>query len=88
MKYCDYTITNLLPWLDIAKVIGLCIACVPILFVGELIDINALIRAMLFATVYALVFLFLLINSGIDDVREFVLRHVEALTVMRWRLSE
>ena len=74
MKYCDYTISNLLPWLDIAKVIGLCLACIPILFVGELLDINALVRAILFATVYALVFLFLLINSGIDDVREFILR--------------
>jgi len=74
LKFCDYTIAGLLPWLDIGKVLLLCLVCVPVLLIGDMVDVNALIRSLLFASIYSVVYLMLLMKLGIDDVREFMLR--------------
>ena len=77
MKYCDYTLAELLPWADIGKVILLCLVCVPVLLIGGMIEVGALIRSLLFASIYSLLFLVLLMKLGIDDVREFILRFLK-----------
>jgi hypothetical protein len=74
MKYCDYTFSGLLPWVDIGKVVLLCLACVPVLLIGDMIEVGALIRSLLFASIYSLLYLVLLMKLGIDDVREFISR--------------
>jgi len=74
MKYCDYTFAGLLPWVDIGKVVLLCLACVPVLLIGDMIEVGALIRSLLFASIYTLLYVVLLMKLGIDDVREFILR--------------
>jgi O-antigen/teichoic acid export membrane protein len=74
MKYCDYTVAGLLPWVDIGKVVLLCLACVSVLLIGDMIEIGALVRSLLFASIYSVVYLTLLMKLGIDDVREFILR--------------
>lgn len=79
MKHCDFSLAGLLPWVDIAKVAMLCLVCVPVVLVGELIEIHPMIRALLFASAYSAIYLFLLVNVGIGDVREFILRQLRRI---------
>jgi O-antigen/teichoic acid export membrane protein len=77
MKHYDYSLAGLLPWADVAKVALLCLVSFPIVLVGEMIEIHALMRAILFASIYSVFYIFLLVNSGIEDVREFILRAIK-----------
>ena len=73
-KYCEYTIAELLPWLDIAKVAILTIACATILVLGNRVALDPFVRMLVFSAIYTFVYIVALINIGIDDVRTFILR--------------
>lgn len=73
-KYCEYTFAGLLPWLDIAKVATLTIACAAILVLGGRVALDPIIRMLVFSAIYTSVYIVILVNIGIDDVRTFILR--------------
>jgi len=72
MKYCEFSMAELLPWSDLAKVTTICMVCIPILFAGELLPMGPLIRAILSTGAYAAVFVGLLSKCGIPEINNFL----------------
>ena len=70
MKYCEFSLSELLPWSDIAKVVVLCLAGIPILYGGEWLPIGSLTRAILFGAVFTAVYVGLLSKSGIPEITD------------------
>lgn len=73
MKYCEYTLPEMLPWYQIAKVTVICMICIPILYVAENLPLVPLGRAVIGGALYIVVLLGLLSRSGIPDISQFIL---------------
>lgn len=72
MKYCGYSLGGLLRWTDISKIVVLCFACLPILLLGDAIEIHPMLRAAAFTFLYSLTYVGLLAKVGIDDVGRLI----------------
>ena len=74
MRYCEYSLSALLPWSDMAKIGVFCLVGIPILYAGEWLPIGSLTRAVLFGAGYAAAYVGLLSKSGIPEITDFLAR--------------
>lgn len=72
MKYCEYSLAELLPWTELAKVTVLCLVCIPVLILGDLFNIAVFWRAVLFGGLYVLLYTSLLTTLRISEVNDFL----------------
>ena len=74
IKYCDYTVSTMLPWAEIGKVTLLSLACIVIPYAGEALPIPPLVRAVLFGMAYGVVYVTVLTRFRIREINEFLAR--------------
>jgi O-antigen/teichoic acid export membrane protein len=68
IRYCGFTLGNMLPWWEIGKIALCSLLCVSLLLLGEKLDLPPLLRAILFGSIYMLVYVGLLSITGIHEI--------------------
>jgi O-antigen/teichoic acid export membrane protein len=68
MRFSKFSLAEMVPWHQIGIVLLACIVSLPILFLGEHIAMSGLLRAILFSTLYALIYLQFVRYAGVREV--------------------
>jgi O-antigen/teichoic acid export membrane protein len=68
LKHCGFTLATMLPWADIGKTALVCLTCVPMLYLGDLFEMNSTLRAACFGALYLLAFVGLMQRTGIPEI--------------------
>ena len=74
IKFCGFSLGNLLPWIDIGKIALVSLACIPALIAGSAFEMNPLLRAFVFGAIYVCLYVILLQRAGIDEISRVITR--------------
>ncbi len=68
MRFSGFSLAEMFPWHQIGIVLLACVVSLPILFLGEYIAMSGLLRAIVFSTLYALIYLLFVRYAGVREV--------------------
>jgi hypothetical protein len=69
IRFCEFRVGEMLPWLDMGKTAALSLLCMPLLLAGELLELPPFVRLATFGVLYAAVYVGLLRMAGIPEIR-------------------
>ena len=68
-------------WEKVFKIAGVALICLPILYLGQLFNINEIFRALVFSTCYLIIYAFIIYFLRLEEIDVIVLHIKEKIKV-------
>ena len=88
LKIYDIKIKELLYWRKIFTIITVGLVCTPILYAGSLLNLNEVVTAIVFSTIYIILYLIIISRFHFDETDMFLSKILRRLRLeQRWKKS-